>query len=60
MQQFFARTEGAIFVAVSHDFVGQGGADATDVAQQFATGCVEFYSHAVDATHDNVVEFGGE
>ena len=44
----FAVGEGAVLVAVSHDLLGQFGADAGDVAQQRRRGGVHIHAHAVD------------
>ena len=60
LEEVAAAGEGAVLVAVGHDALGEGGADAGDAGEERRAGGVELHAHAVHAADDHLVELRGE
>ena len=55
-QQFFARADWPVFVAVADDVGGQRRAQARHITEQLLAGSIELHAHAVHARDDHVIQ----
>ena len=57
LEELCSRIEVAVCFAMGHNFFGHGGADASDVGEEFSRSGIEFDADAVDAAFDDFFEF---
>ena len=60
LEQGLAVREGAVFLPVAHDVVGQGFAQAGHPGQQGRRGGVHFHAHGIHAVFHHRIELAGE